>query len=83
MIEGFAEARAFPIGSFIKVRFGGSSYQVAHVVGYTKDGRIKFRAWNAAKGKWMPNFRISVIYPLMAATSGAHLPAPPAIGEAK
>lgn len=45
------------VDAIIVIPFGYLATQLAHVVGHTKTGRVKIRAWNATRSKWMPNTR--------------------------
>jgi hypothetical protein len=47
----------FKIGDYLWIPFGSGKTQAAHLEGFTKDGRLKVRAYNKSKGKWMPNLR--------------------------
>lgn len=69
----------YPIGSFVSIPFGARATQIAHVTGYTRDGRAKVRAWNNTQGKWMPNTRTVTCGAEVKPASASHLPPPPAI----
>lgn len=79
MAQKIAAVReAFAVGSFVRVPFGQTS-QVAHVVGYARDGRLKIRAWNRAQDQWMPGTRLVPVCPRVKPTVAVGLPAPPAL----
>lgn len=70
-----------PVDSFVVVPFGAQATQVAHVVGHTKTGRVKVRAWNSTQRRWMPGLRtmdlIDICRPAGERATG--LPTPPSI----
>ena len=47
----------FNVGDFVTIPFGGKSTQTARVESFTRDGRLRVRAYVTTKGCWMPNLR--------------------------
>ena len=43
--------------TFVNIPFGDGKQQVGFVEAYTSTGRVKVRAYNASRSKWMPNTR--------------------------
>lgn len=69
-----------PIESFVLVPFGEKAHQVAHVVGHTRTGRVKVRAFNKSRNEWMPGFRtLDAAYLKPAGSQSFGLPKPPPV----